>query len=153
MARRDNRRSRSQGSTEPAQDDGETDSVFDRGTSLQDLSTPAEPTQFDQTFQVDSNDISVSPDGNIPIAKPWQGIPRAAVVFNLNYIYDADRGEWIRQKKSDLIEEDVVQDGDGDAVFKGVHIATSPDRNPTRIRPDSVDTVIDIPGSKARAVL
>lgn len=40
--------------------------------------------------------IPVAP-GQWPLGFPIQGLPRAAVTFNLNYVYDEDAEEWVRQ--------------------------------------------------------
>lgn len=36
--------------------------------------------------------------GELPIPKPWQGLQRAAVVFNLNFVWDPEEEEWIRDE-------------------------------------------------------
>jgi len=47
------------------------------------------------SIRLDSSDIPVAP-GQWPLGFPIQGLPRAAVTFNLNYVYDEEKGQWVR---------------------------------------------------------
>lgn len=47
------------------------------------------------SVRLDSSDIPVAP-GQWPLGFPIQGLPRAAVTFNLNFVYDDERDQWVR---------------------------------------------------------
>lgn len=49
------------------------------------------------TLTVLREDAPVEVDA-LPLPHPWQGIRRAAVVFNLNFVWDSDEEEWIRDE-------------------------------------------------------
>lgn len=69
------------------------------GTSVDDLTQPADPQQFDQTFTDDDTPLSIA--GNFdPTAGPKQAIPRLAFVLNYNLVYNEARERWEPQKKS-----------------------------------------------------
>ena len=72
------------------------------GTSLQDLTTDADVGEFDRTFRVTSSDVPFAPDETPAIPRPWQGLPRVAVTYNLNFVYDDDEEEWIRDTGNGL---------------------------------------------------
>jgi len=77
----------------PDEEDGEDDD----GTSIADLVGEAEPEVFDRTFLVEKEDAPASTGDPWPIPQPWQGLPRLAFVVNLNYVYDEENEEWVRQ--------------------------------------------------------
>lgn len=52
------------------------------------------------TVQIPVEDAPVEVDA-LPIPHPWQGLQRAAVVFNLNFVFNEDTGRWEREKKSE----------------------------------------------------
>lgn len=68
----------------------------DEPTSLEDLTVESDPETFDRTFQVTSSDEPFATDDTPAIPRPWQGIPRVAVTYNLNFVWDDDAGEWQR---------------------------------------------------------
>jgi len=85
-----------------ATDDEDTDTTDtteeeDTDTSIADLVGQAEPEVFDRTFLVEKEDLPAATDNPWPVPQPWQGIPRLAFVVNLNYVYDEENGEWVRQ--------------------------------------------------------
>jgi len=47
-----------------------------------------------------TDQVPVAPD-EWPLGFPLQGLPRAAVTFNLSYVYNDDREQWEREKKGD----------------------------------------------------
>ena len=95
--------------TEPPDDpDEEPDDQADEDgqqppTSLEDLTTEADPQQFDQTFV--AGDASLTIQGRFdPVAGARQVIPRVAYVLNYNLVYNPDRDRWEPQKKSRLTD-------------------------------------------------
>jgi hypothetical protein len=87
----------------PAEDDEDDDEQEE--TSVSDLTSEADPNQFDQTFT--DSDAALTIQGAFdPVAGPKQVIPRVAFVLNYNLIYNEERGRWEPQKKSDLAAED-----------------------------------------------
>jgi hypothetical protein len=82
---------------EPDEDDGPGDGP--PPTSLDDLTTEADPQQFDQTFV--AGDASLTIQGRFdPVAGARQVIPRVAYVLNYNLVYNGSRDRWEPQKKS-----------------------------------------------------
>jgi hypothetical protein len=70
-------------------------------TSLADLTTEADPQQFDQTFT--AGDANLTIQGRYdPVAGSRQVIPRVAYVLNYNLIYNESRDRWEPQKKGSL---------------------------------------------------
>jgi len=57
----------------------------------------AEPEVFDRTFLVEKEDAPAAKGDPWPVPQPWQGLPRLAYVINLNYVYDEESEEWVRQ--------------------------------------------------------
>jgi len=47
------------------------------------------------SVRLDYSDIPVAP-GQWPLGYPIQGLPRAAVTLSLNYVYDDERDQWVR---------------------------------------------------------
>lgn len=45
---------------------------------------------------IPSDDMPLEAD-SLPIPKPWMGLRRVALVYNFNFVYDDDTGEWVRQ--------------------------------------------------------
>lgn len=45
---------------------------------------------------IPADDMPLEVD-SLPIPKPWMGLRRAAIVYNFNFVYDDDTGEWVRQ--------------------------------------------------------
>jgi hypothetical protein len=78
-------------------DTTDTTEEEDTDTSIADLVGQAEPEVFDRTFLVEKEDLPAATDNPWPVPQPWQGIPRLAFVVNLNYVYDEENGEWVRQ--------------------------------------------------------
>lgn len=66
-------------------------------TSLDDLVAEADGEDFDSTFRVTKSDVRAAIGEEFPVPQPWQSIPRVAVTVNLNYVYDREAGEWVRQ--------------------------------------------------------
>jgi len=67
-------------------------------TSIEDLIQESEPSRFDRTFLVDKEDAPAATGDSWPVPQPWQGIPRLGFVVNLNYVYDEENEEWVRQR-------------------------------------------------------
>jgi len=104
-AHRDIRRERDSG-TRPDPSDGEGDDSAGETTpdqtpdsSLADLTTPADPGRFDQTFTDDDALLDLQ-GGFDPVAGSKQVIPRIAYTINYNFVWNAARGRWEPQKKS-----------------------------------------------------
>jgi len=89
----------------------EEDEEDDKGTSIADLVGEAEPEVFDRTFLVEKEDAPASTGDPWPIPQPWQGLPRLAFVVNLNYVYDEENEEWMRQVPSDAPEREIIASG------------------------------------------
>lgn len=68
-------------------------------TSLDDLTTEADPQQFDRTFTAAGAPLRIQGAFD-PVAGNKQVIPRVAYVLNYNLVYNADRDRWEPQKKS-----------------------------------------------------
>lgn len=67
-------------------------------SSLQDLTQPADPTTFDQTFE--DGDAALNISGRFdPVAGSKQVIPRIAYVLNFNLVWNPDRQRWEPQVK------------------------------------------------------
>jgi len=84
----------------PDGDADEDDEPDDRTppTSLDDLTTEADPQQFDQTFV--AGDASLTIQGRFdPVAGARQVIPRVAYVLNYNLVYNESRDRWEPKKK------------------------------------------------------
>jgi hypothetical protein len=68
-------------------------------TSIDDLTTEADPERFDRTFT--TADANLTIEGQFdPVAGPKQVIPRVAYTINYQMVYNEDRGRWEPQKKS-----------------------------------------------------
>lgn len=80
---------------EDLEDEPEEDASAD--TSIEDLTVDEPDPGFDQPTQVSRSDIPFKPGQAPAIPRPWQGIPRIAVVYNLNYVYDPDAERWIKK--------------------------------------------------------
>jgi len=99
--------------TEPDADDSADDVDEDEAdagepqpsTSLADLTTEADPQQFDQTFTAGDADLTIQGRYD-PVAGSRQVIPRVAYVINYNLVYNPDRDRW---------EPDEGNDGGGGA--------------------------------------
>lgn len=72
------------------------DGLESTGTDA-DFRRTADVEEFDQTYVVDKSDVPVAVGDGVTIPRPWQGIPRVAMVFNFNYVYDDTAEEWVRQ--------------------------------------------------------
>lgn len=72
---------------------GEADETPDR--TIEQLRSGGDPNAVDRTPVFEQDDIPVRA-GQWPLGFPIQGIPRIAAVVNLNYVYDDDRDEWVR---------------------------------------------------------
>jgi hypothetical protein len=92
--------------TEPDADDSDDDIDTDTNgaaepqpaTSLADLTTEADPQQFDQTFT--AGDANLTIQGRFdPVAGSRQVIPRVAYVLNYNLVYNEARDRWEPKKK------------------------------------------------------
>jgi hypothetical protein len=70
-------------------------------TSLDDLTTEADPQQFDRTFTAGGAPLRIQGAFD-PVAGNKQVIPRVAYVLNYNLIYNESRDRWEPQKKSDV---------------------------------------------------
>jgi hypothetical protein len=102
------------GSEEAPDDDDET------GTSVEDLTTTADPGTFDQTFTDDDAELRIQGEYE-PVAGRKQVIPRIAYVLNYNLVYNETRERWEPQKKVSNaggagvevigVAEETVQDG------------------------------------------
>lgn len=76
---------------EEADEEAAGDGDFD------DLVVEADPEEFDRTFRITS-DLEPFAGGEAPsIPRPWQGLPRVAIVYNLNYVWDDTAEEWVKQ--------------------------------------------------------
>jgi hypothetical protein len=76
---------------EPDEADGPADGPLP--TSLDDLTTEADPQQFDQTFI--AGDAGLTIQGRFdPVAGNRQVIPRVAYVISYNLVYNAARDRW-----------------------------------------------------------
>lgn len=78
------------------EDEDEAADDFESTGTARDLTTEADPAIFDQTFQATKSDVPIGVGEEVPIPRPWQGIPRVAMVFNFNYIWDDTNNEWVR---------------------------------------------------------
>jgi len=86
----------------PAEDDEDDDEPQE--TSVSDLTSEADPNQFDQTFT--DSDAALTIQGAFdPVAGPKQVIPRLAYVINFNMVYNPERERWEPKKKDRLIED------------------------------------------------
>ena len=66
-----------------------------------------------RTFVIEKEDLPQAIEDRIPIPYPLEGIPRAAVVFNFNYVWDDEAEEWVRDTGNsgpgfDLLDEGTV---------------------------------------------
>lgn len=88
--------------TGPADEQEDEDDLEDEDeeTSIDDLAPEADVEEFDRTFRITSQDESFLVNETPAIPRPWQGIPRAAIVYNLNFVYNETEDAWERQKKS-----------------------------------------------------
>jgi hypothetical protein len=82
---------------EPSPDDDGDDDDGPAG-GLGDLVPTADPSRFGSVYPVTSDDEPFATGDSPAIPRPWQGIPRVAVVYNLNFVWDAGAEEW--QKKT-----------------------------------------------------
>lgn len=80
--------------------DADDEDDLDLG-DFDDLVSDADPETFDRTFRLTSDLVPFAGEEAPPIPRPWQGIPRAGILFNLNFVWDDDAEEWVRQKKTD----------------------------------------------------
>lgn len=77
-------------------DDGPADGT--PPTSLADLTTEADPQQFDRTFTAGGAPLRIQGAFD-PVAGNKQVIPRVAYVLNYNLVYNESRDRWEPQKK------------------------------------------------------
>lgn len=77
-------------------DDEPDPAATDQDNTIEDLRSEADAQVFDQTFRLGTEDIPIASGDEPALPRPWQGIPRVAVVYNFNYVYDDDRDEWVR---------------------------------------------------------
>jgi len=56
-----------------------------------------DPELLDTFYRLGSTDVSIARGQEPAIPRPWFGMPRAAVVYNLSYVYDETEEEWVRQ--------------------------------------------------------
>jgi hypothetical protein len=88
-------------------DDGEdVESTLDRIRSDGDVEA------VDRTPILDYGDIPVA-SGSWPLGFPIQGVPRAAVTFSLQYVWDPEAGQWVKKKVRTTTEETEVVVGPG----------------------------------------
>lgn len=65
------------------------------------------------SVEIPREDLPIEVD-SLPIPAPYQGLQRAAIVFNLNFVWDTDEEEWIRDEGN----------GGGGGVFTSVASGT-----------------------------
>jgi hypothetical protein len=105
--------------TEPDDPDEEPDGDDDQDagtlpTSLDDLTTEADPQQFDTTFI--AGDARLNIEGAFdPVAGSRQVIPRIAYVINYNMVWNPDRQRWEPKKKEADVGAGTTIDGFEDA--------------------------------------
>lgn len=92
------------------EEEGEEEDGED-GTSAEELEVSADAGLFDTTFVVSSDDEPFGVGERPAIPRPWQGIPRIAIVYNLNFVWDDDSQEWVKKSLASLIIDD-FEDGD-----------------------------------------
>jgi len=78
------------------QDDGQANGA--PPTSLDDLTSEADPQQFDRTFLAGDADLTIQGRFD-PVAGNRQVIPRVAYVINYNMVYNESRDRWEPKKK------------------------------------------------------
>jgi len=71
------------------------------------------------SVRLDSSDIPVAP-GEWPLGFPIQGLPRAAVTFNLNFVYDDERDQWVRDTGNDRTGAVGAQAFQGASIFQSI---------------------------------
>ena len=75
------------------EDEEATDVDGQQQTSLEDLTTVADPSQFDRTFLADDANLTIQGAFD-PVAGSRQVIPRVAYVIDYNLIWDPDAERW-----------------------------------------------------------
>jgi len=65
----------------------------DPDTSVADLTSEADPSEFDRTFSADGAPLTIAGDFD-PTAGSKQVIPRIAYTINYNFVWNPDRGRW-----------------------------------------------------------
>lgn len=74
------------------------------GTS-EDLQVSGDSALDNNLIRVTKSDVPFAVNDSPALPRPWLGIPRVAVVYNLNYVWDEDAGEWVKKKAADLIDD------------------------------------------------
>jgi len=80
---------------DPADDETDGSALDSIERTLDQLRGGGGPAVDRDSVRLDSSDIPVAP-GQWPLGFPLQGLPRAAVTFNLNYVYDEQKDQWVR---------------------------------------------------------
>jgi hypothetical protein len=90
---------------DPDEGDNEDDDQDDQPqqTSLADLTTEADPQQFDRTFTTADADYNILGRFD-PVPSRKQVIPRVAYTVNFQMVWNEDRQRWEPQKKSRLAD-------------------------------------------------
>lgn len=83
---------------EAAEDEDELEDTFTSTGTFDDLVADAEVEQFDRTFSIGADAVPFAPNDAPAIPRPWQGIPRVAIVYNLNFVWDSAEERWIRDE-------------------------------------------------------
>lgn len=84
--------------TDELQDEEEDEEPAPLASSIDDLQAAADPEAFDRTFRIEKSDVPQAIEDRNPIPFPWEGIPRVAMVFNFNYVWDDQEEEWVRDE-------------------------------------------------------
>lgn len=87
------------GAADVEEEEDVDEEIEEEPTSLEKLRRSGDPEAVDRTPVLGRQDIPFRA-GTFPLGYPLQGIPRVAVTFNLNYVWDSDREEWVRQGPS-----------------------------------------------------
>jgi hypothetical protein len=74
-------------------DEDPEETADEPSTSLEDLTSEADPNQFDQTFRDDDALLDIQGAFD-PVAGSKQVIPRVAYTINYNFVWNPDRGRW-----------------------------------------------------------
>lgn len=144
--------------TDELQDEEEDEEPAPLASSIDDLQAAADPEAFDRTFRIEKSDVPQAIEDRNPIPFPWEGIPRVAMVFNFNYVWDDQEEEWVRDEGNGL---KVLASGtETVSSFSITRVPTGVD-NPVRfvrafVRPESpgdvpedFETGFDEPGTGA----
>lgn len=111
---------------ELADDEEEEATADDLSGTVDDLTVEDTMADRQGSVTIPSDDLPIETDA-LPIPKPYQGLQRAAVVFNFNFVWDDDADQWVRDT------------GNPSGVGEGVYAFVTTDQTISASNTETVD--------------